>query len=314
MRLQPPTVILMGPSGSGKTDSIATLLLAGLEVFVIITEPDGVVSLVDSCIRRGLPLDKLHWSYCPPGIVGTNAIREMVTTMSSMSFAQLQDIKNGIAKGDATRAPALKFLTQIANFHCDRTGLDYGQVNRWEADRALVIDSLTGYSMIHWMVAMGVKPTAHQGEWSIVQNSIEQGLLQITSDRNFFFVLIAHIEREVNEVTGATQLMVSTVGRKLPPKIPRFFSEVVLTKRVMVDNNKAKFVWATLDAQADLKNRSLPISTELEPSFVPIVEAYRKRQAYVDESIGVSPPPTEPVKEAATVTKLPQQPLKPKGA
>jgi AAA domain len=317
VNLQPPATIVMGPTGSGKTDSIATLLVAGLEVFVIITEPDGIVSLIDSCIRRDLPLDKLHWSYCPPAIMGTSAMRDMITTISSMGFQQVQDIKNGIAKGNDTRAAALKILNLVSNFRCERTGMDFGPINRWEPDRALVIDSLSGLSMIAWMVTLGVKPTAHQGEWSVAQNCIEQLLLQITSDRNFFFVLTSHVEREVNELTGVTQTMVSTLGRKLAPKIPRFFSEVVMAKRTLIGTNQAKFQWSTLEAQADLKNRSLPMSPDLDPSFVPIVKAYHKRKAFVEQSldlVGVSPPPTEPVTPAANVTPIQTAPMRPKGA
>ena len=108
-------------------------------------------------------------------------------------------------------------------------------------------------------------------------NFIEQLLLKITSDRNAFFILNAHMEKEINELTGVSQVMASTIGRKLAPKIPRFFSEVVYAKRLMKDG-KAEFTWSTVDSAAELKNRSLPISQNLQQDYGPIISAYRQRK------------------------------------
>lgn len=301
--IQPPTCIVMGPTGTGKTDCILTLLQAGLEVFVIITESDGIVSLIDGAMRRKLPLDKLHWSYCPPAIMGVSAIMEMATTISSMGFQQVQDIKNGIAKKD-TKEAAMKILRLIANFHCERTNKDFGPIAKWESDRALVMDGLSGISDISWMLTLGVKPTAHQGEWNIAQNFIKQVLNQVTADRNFFFMMTAHIEREVDELSGGSKAMVSTLGRKLAPTIPRYFSEVILSKKT-ITGDKVRFHWSTLDAQADTKNRTLPLSNDLEPSFVPVVEAYRKRLEYIQQHSGDLPLPPTSHTPTTNVTTLP---------
>jgi hypothetical protein len=105
-------------------------------------------------------------------------------------------------------------------------------------------------------------------------NSLEMLLLKLTADCKCFFVLTAHIDKEPNELTGGTTIYASALGRKLAPKIPRFFSEVVLAKRA-ADG----FSWSTASSEADLKNRALPVSSKLEPDFRPIVEAYRRRVA-----------------------------------
>lgn len=300
MKLQPPSCIVMGPTGTGKTDSIITLLQAGLEVFVIITEPDGIVSLIDSAMRRKVPIDKLHWAYCPPAIMGVSAIMEMATTINSMGFQQVQDIKNGIAKPE-TREAGMKILRLIANFHCERTGEDFGPIAKWGPNRALVMDGLSGLSDISWMLTLGVKPTAHQGEWNIMQNFIKQVLNQISADRDFFFAMTAHIERETDELSGASKAMVSTLGRKLAPVIPRYFSEVILSKKTVTPPDKVRFHWSTLDAQADTKNRTLPLSNDLEPSFAPIVEAYHRRATFLKTA--TTPPPSDVA--ATNVTTLP---------
>ena len=140
-------------------------------------------------------------------------------------------------------------------------------------------------------------------------NVIEKVVLKMTSDRNSFFVMTAHVEKELNEISGAQQVMTSTLGRKLAPKLPRFFSEVVYAKRT-VSGTEAKFTWSTVDVNADLKNRSLPISTSLEPNFRPVVEAYRKRVGKVGGSLptptppSATPVPLKPVLPSAPLTSV----------
>jgi hypothetical protein len=273
--LQPPAVLNMGTPGSGKTDALTTWIEAGLELFVIVTESDGAASLIDACERRHLDINKLHWAECAPTTMGWEALEEMTRTIGSMGFDQIQNIKSGIGKTH-TREPALKLLNQFKNFHCDRTGKSYGPVDKWDNSRALALDSLSGFSLITWMLTVGYKPAAHQGEWGVAQNHIEQLLNKLTGDRRYFFTLTAHLERETNELTGGTQSMVSTLGRKLPPKVPRFFSEVVLSKRNVKDG-RAHFTWSTYDMQVDLKNRTLPLGTDLPQNYCPIVKAYKRR-------------------------------------
>lgn len=275
IKLQPPAVLLEGAPGSGKTDSLATFLSAGLELFVIITEPGGVESLLDSCARRKLPIEKLHWRTVLPAAAGWSAMEGMARAIGAQGFMDLQNIKSGIGK-EETRKPAMALLEAMKNFVCERDGKSYGDVASWGPDRAFVLDSLSGLSLISMALTIGYKPAAHQGEWGVAMNFIEQLLLKMTSDRNCFFAMTAHVEKEANEITGVQQIMASTLGRKLAPKIPRFFSEVVYAKR-SISNNQPSFLWSTVDAAADLKNRALPISAAIPPDFVPIVESYRAR-------------------------------------
>ena len=68
--IQPPSVLLMGPSGSGKTYSLSTLLESGLEVFLVVTEPHGLETLLDVVAQKKLDINKLHWRYIPPARPG----------------------------------------------------------------------------------------------------------------------------------------------------------------------------------------------------------------------------------------------------
>jgi hypothetical protein len=276
----------MAPAGAGKTTSLATFAKAGIEVFVIITEPTGVDSLLDAWEREKLDINLLHYCVVTPAAAGWGALREMGLKINAMSYKDLSELKSGIGKEHMKQYP--KLLQMFENFVDDRTGNQYGDVTSWGADRALCVDSLSGLSLIMLQHTVGFKPSPHQGEWGIAMSSLEMLLLKLSSDCQCFFVLTSHIEKEPDELTNMTKVMVSTLGRKLAPKIPRFFSEVIRARKTA----DGKFLWATQDSEADLKNRALRSGADLPPSFVPIVEAYRRRLAASQSTSAATAPAT----------------------
>jgi hypothetical protein len=84
-------------------------------------------------------------------------------------------------------------------------------------------------------------------------------------------VMMAHEEREVDEIKGGTTIMPSTLGRKLSPKIGRFFDDVILAY-----TKDGKFNWAAVMPNYELKSRHLPIKAGLEPSFVPLHRSWQQ--------------------------------------
>lgn len=288
MLIQPPATLLMGGSGSGKSSSLVTYIPAGIELFVLVTEPGGAESLLDWCETNKWDVNKLHWASALPITQGWKGLNDMVKKISALDFEALAKIKSGIGKED-TRPAAMNLLNSFENFKCERTGKEYGDVTLWGPDRAFCVDSLSGLSQIAWALTVGHKPTAHQGEWSIAMTFVSDLIMKLTSDRKCFFTLTSHVEKEMNEITGVNQVMVSTLGRKLAPKLPRFFSEVVYAKRTLVGKD-VRFTWSTVDTSADLKNRALPVSENLPPSFVPIVERYRSRSKAGTEATVASVP------------------------
>jgi len=261
----------MGPAGSGKTTSLATYALAGIETFVVVTEPTGVESLYDAWERLNLDLKLLHYAVIPPASPGWGALKDMVVRSRSMSYKDLSEIKMGIGKDQMVQFD--KLIRVFENFVDDRTGNSFGDVTSWSANRVLCLDSLSGLSDISLQNAVGFKSSPHQGEWGIAMNNVRMLLLTLTSDIKCYFTLSSHIEREPDEITGASKISVSTLGRKLAPKIPHFFSEVIRARK----DGTGKFLWATIDTESDLKNRALPVGRELPQNFKPIIDAYQKR-------------------------------------
>lgn len=270
MILQPPHCLLLGPAGSGKTTSLATFAAKGIEVFVVVTEPTGVDSLLDAWDRLRLDINLLHFAVVPPMAGSWRALKEMGVRINALTYKDLSELKSGIGKETMKQYPLL--LDNLENFHDARSGAHFGDVTSWGADRCLAVDSLSGLSLITLQHTVGLKPSPHQGEWGIAMSATEQLILKLSSDCQCFFVLTAHIEKEPDEITGMAKISVSTLGRKLAPKIPRFFSEVIRSRKDLKG-----FRWSTLDSEADLKNRALASSNDLPADFGPIIDAYQRR-------------------------------------
>jgi hypothetical protein len=259
----------MGETGSGKTDSLLTVIEAGLELFVLVTEPTGAESLIDSCERRKLDISKLHYAIVPPTARTIDALLAQATLVASNDFEGLAKLK---PVGNRRDSQWFKMLHNIKNFHCDLTDKDFGDVTTWDDSRCIAIDSLSGISIMAADLVKGDKPSMHQGEWGAGMSMIETLCHTLSSSQKCMYIMTSHMDREPNELTGGTQITVSTMGRKLAPKLPRFFSEVIMSYQ-----SNGKFLWKTSDPSAALKKRALPLGSDLAPSFVPIIEAHRRR-------------------------------------
>ena len=255
--------LLLGGTGSGKTHSIRTLVEAGLEVFVLFTEP-GMEVLGD------IPSDKLHWHYIPPSSTDFTDMIDSAQKINTMSMKMLSDLP-GINKSKYSEF--IDLLTALTDFPCDRTGKKYGAVDSWDSSKVFVLDSLSGISIMAMNLVVGSKPVKSQADWGIAMDNLERLLIKLCVDTKCHFVLISHLEREVDEVTGGTTITVSTLGRKLAPKIPRFFSDVIHCKR-----DGSKFSWSTASTGVDLKARNLPIADNLPPSFKGVLDSWTKKQ------------------------------------
>lgn len=277
--VQPPSVLLMGATGSGKTWALSTVVEhTNLDLFVIITEPNGLDTLLDVWHTKKLPIERLHWHYVAPRAAKWDALKQMAKTVNTNSYEDLTKLKQGVAKKESTQF--YEVLEQLENFTDDRTGESFGDVTEWTADtnggRCLAIDSLSGLNMMAMAMTIGLKPVAHQGEWGTAMNLEEQLFLTISSSLKVPFILTAHIDKEADEISGAQTIQAAALGRKLAPRLTRFFSEVVLASR---GKSRTDFSWSTADVKADLKNRGLEFSSSLAPDFALVWQSYLRRLA-----------------------------------
>jgi len=252
-------VLIEGPGGVGKTYSLRTLVGTSVKPFVVFLE-QGEDALGDvggdDLVRKYHRPVPLNWDKMASMARNVNQFTyEMLTKMAPSDKAQNQQFIN--------------LVMLMANF-TDNDGKEYGAVDSWGTDRCLVLDGLTGLTRTVIRNTIGTKPTMAPPEYGVGQNQLENFLLMLTN-LNCHFVLIAHIERETDQITGGTHITVSSLGKALPPKIPPMFGEVVYARR-----EGASFYWSTESMGVDTKQRLLPISPRLEPSFKPLVEAWVK--------------------------------------
>lgn len=265
--------LLVGPPGTGKTTALTTFIEAGLDLFVIGTDAGFQESLLDAMARKDLPIEKLHCHYIATASTPWADLIDGAQKVSMLNFEGLSGLKPaGVQK--ANYRQFIELLACLSNFVDQRTEKEYGPVDDFPEDCVVAIDSLSGVNVMAMDLMIGAKPTAAQGEWGVAMNMEEKLILKLTSDLKCFFVLTAHIEKEPDMLTGVPITMVGALGKKLAPKIPRTFSDVILAVK---EGNK--FTWSTAAINVDLKTRSLPIQDGLQPSFVQIVDAWKRRNA-----------------------------------
>lgn len=262
-------VLLIGPAGTGKTYSIATLVDAGIEVFYLALEP-GLEALLGYWVDNGKDVPpNLHWHFLPPADASFTALQDAATKINMMSLKALADMQ------DPNRAQYNQFVkvySVLNNFEDQRTGEKFGAVDSWGPDRAIVIDSLTGLNNASLNSVVGGKPVRSMSDWGIAQNQLESLLRKLVDGCRCHTIVLAHVEREVDQILGGVKIMVSTLGKALAPKIPPMFSDVVLTKR-----EGTRFSWSTADPQADTKTRNLALAENITPNFGPIIAKWKAR-------------------------------------
>jgi len=278
-----PNVLLMGPGGTGKTHVLGTLVESGVEVFYLGLEP-GLEALLGYFTDKGKPVpDNLHWHIveAPKASFG-----DMIDSATKVNTMSLETLAKMVDPKRMNHNQFVKILEALNGFVDQRTGKSYGAVDDWPEGYALCMDSLTGLGRAAMSLVVGGKPVKNISDWGIAQDQVEKILRMLTDNCRCWFVLIAHVERETDQVLGGIKLMVATLGAKLAPKLAPMFSDVILCVR-----EGSKWTWDTGSASADVKTRNLPVSGSLTPSFDAIVSKWKSRGGVL-----VKPAPVE-VKE-----------------
>jgi len=263
-------VLLMGPSGTGKTYAIKTLADLGLQTFALFVEP-GLETLIGAYVDRDIPIpSNLHWHYIQPTQQGFDQLKSTADLIGKFELAGLAKFK------DIHRSKSNKMIdlyTCLNNFKDQKDGKEYGPVDTWGTDWVLVIDSLSALNRIAMEMVVGTKPVRDMADWGIAQNALMALIHKLTSGCNCHFVLIAHVDREVDQILGGIKLMVSSLGKAITSQIPQPFSDVILSSR-----EGDMFYWDTANSQADVKTRNLPIRAKLPASFEAIWKTWEARR------------------------------------
>ena len=255
-------ILLMGDSGTGKTHSIRTLVDAGLEVFCIFTEP-GMDILAE------VPVEKLHWNYTSPSSVSWAEMQESSRKLNTMAFKALTELPH-INRG--SHAEYMTVQGVCDNYVDQRTGIEYGSIDKFGTDRVVVLDSFSGLSYMALNLITGSKPVKHVGEYGCAMDNLERFTIKLTQDIRCHAVIIGHKAKEKDDSTGGLSSMIDTIGAKLAPKLPKLFTDIIDTQRI-----GDRFSWSTTTPNTILKARNLPWANEIPPTFVPMLAKWRDR-------------------------------------
>ncbi len=262
-------VLLMGPAGTGKTHSLGTLVDAGVELFYFAYEA-GAESLLGYWTDRGLPVPKnLHISTVKAASASFGEMADSARQVNQLSYDTL---KKTVDPSRSKYNQFEQFLRAFNDVKPDGETVSYGSIDKWGPNRALAIDGLTGLGDSAMKAVIGGKVDRDQKDWGLAQNMVENVLRKLTSDCRCHVILISHVERETDQVMGGVKITVSTLGQKLPAKIPPMFSDVILTTRL-----GREFFWDTENPMADVKSRNLPISAKNKPDFAQIIAKWKSR-------------------------------------
>lgn len=260
--MQGLNTLLCGGVGSGKTHSLKTFVECGITPFILFTEP-GMDVVSD------IPCPQLHYAFRPPATQSFAAIADIADKISKLSF-------KGISQMEGVNKQEFRQWYDMVVFHndfvCDRCGEHFGSVDTWNTDRALCHDSLSGLNIMAKDLVIGNKPTAAPGEWGVGMDNEERWINTMCMRTTCWYTLLCHLERETDQATGMTAQWPSALGSKLGPKLPRFFSDVVMCRR-----DGMSYYWSTGTPGVELKARNLPLGEKLPPSFEQIVETWKAK-------------------------------------
>jgi hypothetical protein len=264
-----PKVVLMGLGGTGKTYAIGTLCewaeRNGFEVAILFTEA-GLETLLGYFRDKGKePPACVYWHQQGTKPISLKALMSSADNIGKLSYEALAKSVDGNRGGENNAF--WKILQSCSNFKDDRTGKELGAVDMFPAKRIFVMDSLTETANAAFKMQVGARPMASPGDYGVAQNSLMNFLRLLTQGIDCPFVMTAHVDRETDQVTQSTKIMIKAIGKALATEIPTLFSDVIYTTR-----EGSTFYWDTAAYGVDTKTRSLGYRSKIEPNFALIMD------------------------------------------
>lgn len=269
-----PKVVLMGLGGTGKTYAIGTLCewaeRNGFEVAILFTEA-GLETLLGYFRDKGKePPACVYWHQQGTKPISLKALMSSADNIGKLSYEALAKSVDGNRGGENNAF--WKILQSCSNFKDDRTGKELGAVDMFPAKRIFVMDSLTETANAAFKMQVGARPMASPGDYGVAQNSLMNFLRLLTQGIDCPFIMTAHVDRETDQVTQSTKIMIKAIGKALATEIPTLFSDVIYTTR-----EASTFYWDTAAYGVDTKTRSLGYRSKIEPNFALIMDVWLKR-------------------------------------
>lgn len=235
-------LLLIGEAKSGKTGSLVSLVKAGYKLRIL--DLDNLLDVLKYMVKRECP--------------------EYLTNVESRV---LRDKRKASAMGavlSGTPSAYVNAVKMIENWkykEADGTEVDLGNPADWGPDCILVIDSLSRLcdAAYDWMHALNPKNDG-RAIYGDAQDHVENLLSMLTSESmTCNLVVIAHVTYQ-DMPDGTKKGYPQGVGQKLSPKIPQYFSSVIL----YTNRNGKRTIQTNSTPLIDLAN---PAPFAMEPSY-----------------------------------------------
>lgn len=259
-------LLLIGNAKSGKTGSLVSLVKAGYKLRIL--DLDNLLDILKYMVRKECP--------------------EYLTNVESRV---LRDKRKATAMGAVLAGKpnayinAVKMIERWKYTDLDGTEIDLGPPSEWGPDCILVIDSLSRLcdAAYDWITAISPSDQHGKAIYGDAQDAVENLLSMLTSDAmTCNLVVIAHVTYQ-DMPDGTKKGFPQGVGQKLSPKIPQYFSSVVL----YTNQNGKRTLQTTSNPLIDLANpapfameKEYPIETGLA-SFFEVLRAPPKQETSI---------------------------------
>lgn len=252
----PVKLLLLGHSSVGKTGAIATLAAAGYRVFIYDFD-NGVQILLDETI---LPREFRKNIFVK---TFTDKIKDAKGNVDGMPTAftgfidNLNDWKELVTPGVPAVADATGKITQAA---VPPVYKSLGNPGTWGAKDVIVIDSLTflGNAAMRYVLFMnnrGGQPPQLQ-HWGEAIRMQEDVIARLYSEQVHCNVVVCAHLLPVSDQTegGVMKFWPSALGNKLAPKISRYFNNVWLIQKQVLNNVVKREMKTSATFNIDLKS------------------------------------------------------------
>lgn len=235
--------LYVGDSGSGKTGSLAPLVKSHE---VVVLDFDNGLDVLVRAVKKFYP--------------------DRIKSLKYETLTDPMQSVGGVIIPDGIPQAWVRAMQFVATGRSPT--LDLGPVKTWGPNRILVVDSLTfaGRAAMRHVMAVNNrigKPPEIQ-HWGEAVRLLEEFLaLLYTEAMKCHVIVISHIEYQQSP-DGIERGFASTLGKKLPPRVGRYFNLMIRAKTVGSGQSAKRRIITTPDGQVELKS---PDPWSLKPEY-----------------------------------------------
>lgn len=268
-------MLLIGDAKSGKTGSLISLVKAGYKLRIL--DMDNLLDILKYLIQRE----------CPE-MIGNVEFRTLRDKHKAGPLGAILDGK------PSAWINALKMLSKWI-YKDGENEIDFGNPGLWGPDCILVVDSLSRLCDAAYEFHETIIPVGKSGDYdqrAVYKNSqddVEKLIGMLTSkEMQTNVIVIAHVTYQ-EQPDGTTKGFPQGVGQKLSPKIPQYFSSVVL--------------YTNKGGKRTIQTNSTPMMDLANPAPFAMAPSYPIETGLADFFKVLRPEPKAPEKPKATILK-----------